>query len=57
MAGLLKHGALLEPRLLVSAMTTWPNQSPEPTPIGALSDARTPVEHRVLDSGWLSFGR
>jgi len=34
-----------------------PNQSPEPTPIGAFGNSRMLVAHLVTGSGWLSFGR
>jgi hypothetical protein len=33
------------------------NQSPEPTPIAAFGQLRMFVTHRVIGSGWLSFGR
>ncbi len=34
-----------------------PNHSPEPTPMGALGQSRTPVACLISGSGWLSFGR
>ena len=32
----------------------WPNQSPEPTPIGHLSST---VAVHVVNTAWFSFGR
>jgi len=37
--------------------TMMPNKSPEPNPIGAFGNSRTPVAYLVSDSGWLSFCR
>jgi hypothetical protein len=36
---------------------SWPNKSPEPTPIGAFGQSRTSVARRASGSGWLSFLR
>jgi len=38
-------------------MSRLPNNSPEPNPIAAFGNARTPGVHLVAGSGWLSFCR
>jgi hypothetical protein len=38
-------------------MIKTPNQSPEPTPMSALGESKTPVACLIFGSGWLSFGR